>query len=136
MSPKPKFVNYVWVGYISDLEFVVFDPDVTNLYLWENGVQKISLWVEKASGWMHFDLEECKKELKQNLSPTKNEDRERVSNRYWSWKCGSLEPMEDAIYVYGEMKNESESALSDIELESEAWIGRVQRINKGVDPNE
>ncbi|MHB9102172.1 MAG: hypothetical protein ACYC2E_11725 [Sulfuricella sp.] len=87
MKNSPRFVEGVWVGFLDDIGFVVFDPDIKNLYSADStDGECICLWVKTKSGWAYFNIEDIRPKLKANLSNVTQFARELMANFYFAWK--------------------------------------------------
>lgn len=80
----PRFFDGVWIGKITEVGFIVFDPTIHNLY---DDDDAIALWVEKCSSWRYFDEDDAKAKLRENLGRIADSDRSRVARNYWRWRC-------------------------------------------------
>ncbi|HQX06010.1 MAG TPA: hypothetical protein PKZ19_04420 [Zoogloea sp.] len=81
---NPRFFDGVWIGKITEVGFIVFDPTIHNLY---DDDDAIALWVEKCSSWRYFDEDDAKAKLRENLGRIADSDRSRVARNYWRWRC-------------------------------------------------
>ena len=107
MSIKPRFIQGVWVGRLSDVGFVVYDLSISNLYeynhgnynfsdFWkrlvlsdrtelEEGLEKISLWVYESQKRQYFDVPSVKKDLRSNIHLISKFQRKKIANSYHHW---------------------------------------------------
>ncbi len=81
---KPRFFDGVWVGKITEVGYIVFDPTIHNLY---DDDDEIALWVEKRSSWQYYNEDEVRSQLRENLGCVTNSERARVARKYWCWRC-------------------------------------------------
>lgn len=81
---NPRFFDGVWIGKITEVGFIVFDPAIHNLY---DDDDAIALWVEKSTSWRYFDEDDARAKLRENLGRITDSDRSRVARNYWRWRC-------------------------------------------------
>lgn len=136
MAPKPQFVKYVWIGFMDGYGFIVFDPEIHNLYSNENGRKTICLWIREKKSWEYFDIEESRRELRANITRTTKADRDRISEEYWEWKCESAGSNGGTRLTYGSIHDSVEHAVEVVRQEDEAWLGRLGVIHQGGNPNK
>lgn len=83
-NANPHFFDGVWIGKITEVGFIVFDPTIHNLY---DDDDAIALWVEKTTSWRYFDEDDARAKLRENLGRITDRDRSRVTRNYWRWRC-------------------------------------------------
>lgn len=119
-----KFVEGVWVGFLDEIGFVIFDPDIKNLYSTRTDGESVCLWVKNKPGWAYFNLEDIRPKLKANLPNVTQFARERMASFYFDWRCevegadscdGFTESDEECDRLWEEHKNNKnyEDAMSD-----------------------
>ena len=99
---KPLFSENVWVGFISEIGFVVFDPFIYNLFLW-NKEQEVCLWVLATQTRQYFIVSKAREMLRENLGKISIEVKQNAAIRYWIWfnKTSADSADEDIVGSYG-----------------------------------
>ena len=97
LPKKPLFTNNVWVGYHLKFGFVVFDPNIHNLFnTWIYGPEReVTLWVLNQSVRKQFLVIDVTQELLPYLGKVSIETKQKISIFYWEWFEIVSEPTED-----------------------------------------
>src|SRR5674476_43794 len=104
MMGKPRIIEGVWIGKLSDIGYVVYDPAIHNLYEYDREkidlvdlswmfsdkrddvLKKISLWVYELRVRQYFDVASVRNDLRSNIPLISEFNRRRIANSYHQWR--------------------------------------------------